>query len=124
MADKNVVTLNIFDRVLLTSIVLDKRDNAGELDQVRQYFNILNKVDITDEEVEKYNIEANGPRITWDFSEDKDFSFSNAQLDLIKSTINDKKDWSLDTRVIDFVKKFGVDITDNEEPEDIIQPAE
>jgi hypothetical protein len=108
----------------LRSIVLDKRDNAGELDQVRQYFNILNKVDITDEEVEKYNIEANGPRITWDFSEDKDFSFSNAQLDLIKSTINDKKDWSLDTRVIDFVKKFGVDITDNEEHEDIIQPAE
>jgi len=124
MADKNVLTLNIFDRVLLRSIVLDKRDNAGGLDQVRQYFNILNKVDITDEEVEKYNIEANGPRITWDFSEDKDFSFSNAQLDLIKSTINDKKDWSLDTRVIDFVKKFGVDITDNEEPEDIIQPAE
>lgn len=124
MADKNVVTLNIFDRVLLRSIVLDKRDNAGGLDQVRQYFNILNKVDITDEEVEKYNIEANGPRITWDFSEDKDFSFSNAQLDLIKSTINAKTDWSLDTRVIDFVKKFGVDLAGDEESENTISPAE
>lgn len=116
--DKTTVSLSVFDRILLRSIILDKKDNVGSLEALRHMLNILNKIEITDEENEQYNIEVTGQKVTWSFSEDKDYNLSNAQKTVISNLIKEKKDWALDSRILDFVKKFGVSLESSDEDDE------
>lgn len=118
---KNKISLTIYDRINLRAIILDKRDNVGGLDNVRLVFNVLNKIDFTDDENEEFGIRVEGTSVVWNEGGDKDFELTNKELDIIKDFIREKTNWTLDVRNIDFAEKFGIKLFDDDDDDEDVE---
>lgn len=116
---KKQKNLSIFDRILIDKIFKERGDQFGDLNDVRISFNISNKIEITDEEIEQFEIQefqvGNQVIKNWNDSneEKKSFQFSSKERQLLKKLIEERKIWEADKKAIEFIKNFDVSIKEN-----------
>lgn len=113
--------LSIYDRILIDKLFKEKGDKLGDLTDLRISFNIGNKIDFTDEEINEYELyefyAGNQVIKNWNANaenQEKPFFFTSKERTLIKRLINERSgSWEGDEKTLDFIKKF--DISPSEE---------
>lgn len=104
--DKNMVKLNIFERITLTNI-LPNRANFRDGLVIKD---IRAKVKLSQEEMEKYEIKSEGGSITWnDPDYVKEIDITKLEIDILKSALNkmnEKKDIPTTDRFLALYEKI------------------
>lgn len=81
--------LTIKDRIIFNQFYPEK----GNLTEQILVKDIIKKIELTQKDLEKYEIKSEGQQVSWNPKKDKptDVEFSEAELDLLKKQV-DKKD--------------------------------
>lgn len=105
--------LNTYDRITLKKIFQERESQVGglkgfTLEEARIAMKILDQIDFSDDEIKGINLKINNDTVSWDKSEDKEFSFSKQEIDLVKKIVSARMFWEIDKRNVEFAEKFEI----------------
>ena len=90
----------------------------GKIEKVQEIetsLNILEKINITKEESETYEIKDNQGITSWKEEFEKEFSFSNGEKSVLKKSIENYNKFTLDRRFFELFEKFDVKMPEEKE---------
>jgi len=100
------VKLDINERLLIKNILSGV---TGDLVVIKKALNSMEKIDIKEVEAKKVNLRIEDNTYLWEGKKDKEkeFEFEDADFDYLKETMNAKKDYPVDKRIINFLEKIN-----------------
>lgn len=117
--EDKVLNLKLFDRLFLRKCVFEQNGRIQRVKNLYAALEIIPKIELSKEEVEKYNIKIDETKTQWDFDEEKEFIFTSVEFVFLKECLEKNENVVLDKRVFELSDKFGIEFKEEQKEEEL-----